>query len=355
MFPCIEINLNNILENFKIVQSICRKNDIHLAVVTKIFADNIDIVSNLVNNGVEIICDSRIENLISYNNLNVQKWLIREPMISEISEVVKYSDVSLNTEITTILALNEEAKKQNKIHKIILMYELGDLREGCFESELESIIEQSLYLTNIEILGIGTNLSCYGEIIPTTENMDEFISVVNKLEHKFNLKFEIISGGNSSSYKMLSEGKLPKKINNLRLGESIFFGRVPCFEEEINYLNHNNFILKAQIIELKEKPSVPWGEFGKTNSFGETTEFEAKGIQKRAIIGIGKQDVRIEGITPLDSEIEILGGSSDHIILDLTNCSKYYKVGDIIEFKPTYASCLSAMTSKYVKRIIKEI
>ena len=184
--------------------------------------------------------------------------------------------------------------------------------------------------------------------------MAELVSVVEELENEFNIKFKIISGGNSSSYEMLIEGKLPERINNLRIGETLYLGRIPCLEKEIDELNKHSITLETQIIELKEKPSVPWGEHGKSNSFGEHSEFIDKGIRKRAIIGLGRQDIKLNSIIPIDDKIEIVGGSSDHIILDVTDSKKEYKVGDIVDFRLNYSGVLSVMTSKYVEKCIKK-
>lgn len=351
MYPAVEINLNQIIKNAKLMQKICETQNKTYCLVTKVVSDNKEIVKALVDNGVNCIGESRIENLISYEDIKAEKWLIRIPMLCEAENVVKYSDVSLNSEIDTIKALNEEAIKQNKIHKIILMYELGDLREGCSKEELEEILPEILKLSNIKIYGLGTNLSCYGATIPTNENMNELVSVAEELEEKFGFKFELISGGNSSSFKMLKNGELPERINNLRLGESIFLGNVPCFEEPILEFNRNNFILKTQIIELKEKASVPRGKHY-VDSFGRIPTFVDRGIRKKAIIALGKQDVRLDCLIPEINEIIVLGGSSDHIILDVSDCKEEFKVGDEVSFKLTYGGVLSLMTSKYVKRDI---
>ena len=330
MYPKIQIKINNIVENVKTAKALCEQNNISLSLVTKVLSDNKQVVQELINNGVDRICESRVENFKNYEDLNVEKWLIRIPMECEVPDVVRYADVSLNSELATIVKLDEEAKKQGKIHKVILMYELGDLREGCLEPELETVVGETLKLNNVELYGIGTNLSCYGGVLPYDENMLELSNVVEKLEQKFDYKFKIVSGGNSTSYKMLQEGALPKTINNLRFGEVVFFGNVPCYEEKVKNLNQNNFVLKAQIVELKDKPSVPWGKRCECNSCGEPLDlaiFEDKGIRKRAIIALGKQDVRTECLCPIDDKISILDGSSDHIILDVTDSENNYKVG----------------------------
>ena len=124
MYPKIKISLNGILENFKKINNICLAHNINLSVVTKVLSGCSEITEALVKNGAKCICESRIINLIKYKHINVEKWLIRLPMLCEISDVIKYCDVSLNSEFETILALNNEASRQNKIHKVILMYEL---------------------------------------------------------------------------------------------------------------------------------------------------------------------------------------------------------------------------------------
>ncbi len=351
MYPIVEIKLNQIIENAKAMKKICEKNNKIYCLITKVLSDNKEVVKAITDNGITCIGESRIENLISYKDIKVEKWLIRIPMICEVEDVIKYSDVSLNSELVTLKALNEAAIKQNKIHKVILMYELGDLREGCSKQELEEVIKESLKLSNIKIYGLGANLSCYGATIPTKENMKELVDVAEELERKFNIKFELISGGNSSSYKMLKNGELPDRVNNLRLGESVFLGNVPCFEEPILEFNRNNFILKTQIIELKEKTSVPRGKHY-VDSFGHIPTFIDRGIRKKAIIALGKQDVRLDCLIPQDNDIIVLGGSSDHVILDVTDCKQEYKVGDEVSFKLNYGGLLNIMTSKYVERKI---
>lgn len=343
MYPRLEINLDGIVKNAQEMQKICKERDVNLSVVTKGLVSDKKIVKTLVDNGITSICESRIQNLIDYKDINVEKWLIREPMFSEISDVVTYSDISLNSEIKTISALNAEAEKQNKVHKIILMYELGDLREGADEEEIEFMVEECLKMKNIELYGIGCNLSCYGLIMPSDENMKELSELTKKIENKYNIKFKVVSGGNSTSYEMLKDNKLPKTINNLRIGEAIFLGNIPCIEKPIEELSKDNFILKAQIVEIKEKYSIPRGIMGLSNSFGEVPIFKDKGIRRRALIALGKQDVSPKGLIPLDNKIEILDGSSDYIILDITESNHNYLVGDIIEFNINYSVLLRAM------------
>ncbi|WP_342455658.1 hypothetical protein [Caloramator sp. Dgby_cultured_2] len=169
------------------------------------------------------------------------------------------------------------------------------------------------------------------------------------MQEKYNLDLEIISGGNSSSLYLLLENRLPKGINNLRFGEALLLGRETAFGNFVDGLHKDVFILRAEIIELKEKPSVPIGNIG-MDAFGQKPHFEDKGIMKRAIVAMGRQDIDPSGLIPLDQDISIVGASSDHTILDVTHSKREYKVGDTVEFVMEYGALLRAMTSEYVKR-----
>ena len=84
--------------------------------------------------------DSRISNLKNIKKLapHVQTVYIKPPAKRSIVSIVRYADVSFNTEIYTIKMLSAEAQRQNKVHKIIIMIEMGDLREACLIQRDES-------------------------------------------------------------------------------------------------------------------------------------------------------------------------------------------------------------------------
>ena len=305
---------------------------------------------------VDFLADSRVDNIKKYADLikdtEKQSVLLRLPMMSEIKELVEYVDISQNSELVTIEAINEEAAKQGKMHKILLMVDLGDLREGIFFKEEEKILktaEAIEAMSNVELYGLSTNLTCYGAIIPKNDNLSVLCNMADKVEERIGRKLTVVSGGNSSSIYLIWKGDMPEKINNLRLGESIMLGNDTAYGETVPGAVHDAMTLQAQIIELQEKPSLPIGEVGK-DAFGNVPEYEDRGIIKRAILAVGKQDIDIDGLTPVDGQVDILGGSSDHMILDVTNCDKEYRVGDVVEFVLEYGALLKAATSEYVKK-----
>jgi len=352
MYPKLEIDINKLKHNVKIISHMCHDKNISLAFVTKSFCAREEIVEKLVEEGIDYIADSRINNLKKLKDIDLPKILIRIPMISELDDVIKYSDISFNSELKTIKALNEICESKSIIHNIVLMFDLGDLREGYFyEEDLFNNIKNIQKFKNIKIVGIATNLTCYGAIIPSSINTGRLVEIAKRVENDFGLKLEIVSGGNSSSLDLMMNDNMPKGVTNLRVGESIVLGRETAYGKSIEGAYQDAFKLVCEVVECKEKPSVPVGEIG-IDAFGNKPVYEDKGILKRAIIAIGKQDINIDSLTPVDPFITILGASSDHMILDVTNSNQNYNIGDKVEFLLTYGGLMSSSTSEYVEKII---
>jgi len=354
MYPRVLIDLDKFKTNVEVIKSRMDRNVIEVYGVTKVFCAD-PVLSNIyVEAGLDAVADSRIKNIRKLENLDIKKVLLRIPMQTEVREVVRYADVSLNSEISTIRLLSAEALRQGKVHQVILMIDLGDLREGFFdEDELCMATKEAKQLEGVKVIGIGTNLTCFGAVIPTLEHMERMIEIKNNLETRTGMNLEIISGGNSSSYYLLEDGRLPKEINNLRIGEIFVCGNETAYGTRVDGTYDDVFVLEAEIIELKRKPSLPIGESG-MDAFGKHPVYVDKGEMIRGIIAIGKQDADMSGLIPIDDHIEMIGRSSDHMILDLTKSSQNYKVGDIMCFKLKYAGILSVMTSEYVeKKFIK--
>ncbi|MBZ9608796.1 alanine/ornithine racemase family PLP-dependent enzyme [Clostridium estertheticum] len=348
-YPCVEVNLKKLTHNVKTILAMCNKKHIDVTSVTKVFCAQKPIVEAILRAGVTEVADSRILNLKKLKDLNCKKMMLRIPMISEVYEVVKYSDCSLNSEIDTIRKLGAAAKDLNKMHNVILMVDLGDLREGVLIDDVASIVSKIVKLDNINLIGLGTNVTCYGGIIPDTENLGKLIKLKLDIEKNFSLRLPIISGGNSSSLYMVINDTMPEEINQLRIGEAIVLGRETSFGLAVPNCYEDAFILSGEVVEIKSKPTVPTGTIG-MDAFGNKPHFEDKGIRKRAIIAIGRQDIRVEGLIPLDTDISIFGASSDHLILDVTDSKKELTVGDIVDFKIDYGCLLAAMTSPYVEK-----
>lgn len=351
--PRLEINIEKIKQNTKTLVDRSRADNISIAAVTKAFCAIPEVVDAIIEGGVKYLADSRIKNLRKLKDKDLPKWLLRLPMQSQVKEVIKYADVSLNSELETIKRLSEASLEENKVHGIILMIDLGDLREGLWEDKVLETVEEVIKLDGVKLMGIGTNLTCYGGVLPNKDNLGKLRDIGKELEDKFNLELEIISGGNSSSLDLLENRGLPNKINNLRLGESIVLGREAAYGKAIEGTYQDAFQLVAEIVELKEKPTVPIGEIGR-DAFGNKPVFEDIGIRKRAILAVGRQDLNPNNIIALDEKISIFGASSDHLIIDVTDSERDYKVGDEVRFNLEYGALLGLSTSEYVYKKIKK-
>jgi predicted amino acid racemase len=316
--------------------------------VTKAVLGEPAIAEAMIQGGVRFIADSRIENIqkMISARLTTQFVLLRTPS-SKAESIVKNADISLNTEIETLRKLAYYAKAQNKIHQVIIMVELGDLREGILPSDLSQFIRETLLLSNIQIIGIGCNLACYGGVKPDDKNMHVLSELVDSIENEFQIRLQIISGGNSANYEWYQSTQDVGRTNNIRLGESIILGCETANRKNIPSLHSNAFQLIAEVIESKKKPSLPFGEICQ-DAFGNIPSFQNRGNHQRVIIALGRQDIPTSSLIP-KSKLEILGSSSDHIILDSNDHE--FKVGDEVKFDLDYAGILAAMTSPFIKKI----
>ncbi|HAS74726.1 MAG TPA: alanine racemase [Clostridiales bacterium UBA8960] len=350
MFPRIVVDMKKLHENAERLVNMSKAQGINMYVVTKVHSADLRLAQVCLDAGVYGLADSRIQNLEKLSVLGGEKVLLRLPMHSEVDKVVKFADISFNSELSTIGKLNDAAKKIGVKHKILVMFDLGDLREGFLPEEVDVVIPEILKYENIIIEGIGVNLTCYGGVIPSEENLGELTRLAKHIESTYGIKLNIVSGGNSSSLYLLEKGELPKGINNLRVGEGIVLGREAAYGELMKDMHDDAFILEAEIIEYKTKESMPKGQIG-MDAFGNKPSFVDKGIMKRGIVAIGRQDVEHTALFPLDPRIEIIGASSDHMLLDFTAVQEDYKVGDVIKFKMEYSAMLKLFTSEFVDRI----
>jgi predicted amino acid racemase len=161
----------------------------------------------------------------------------------------------------------------------------------------------------------------------------------------------VLSGGNSANLPLLMSGEMPAEINHFRIGEALILGLNVIDRSPLPGTRQDGLRVVAEIIELEEKPSIPIGPTGQ-DAFGNVVEFIDRGIRKRALLNIGRQDIDISGIMPEDEGLIVLGGSSDHLVLDVSDAPKTLCLGDEVAFRPSYSALLAASTSPYVHKSV---
>ncbi len=350
----ITLDTKKLKSNFDYLQDLFQENNIKFSVVTKILSGNKTFLTELLKFDIKQVCDSRVSNLkvIKAINPEVETIYIKPPANRSIASVVKYADISLNTEFETIKLLSAEAKKQNKIHKIIIMMELGELREGVLGEDFIDFYESVFRLENIQVIGVGSNLSCLYGVLPNSDKLVQLSLYKQLIEAKFNKEIPYVSGGSSVTIPLILQQVLPKGINHFRVGETLFLGTDVYNDSKLDNMQSDVFRLYAEIIELMEKPVVPTGEFG-TNLEGDTFEFDQSDIGEtsyRAIVDLGLLDVEMEHIKFVDDSLTRAGASSDMIVIDLGENKKNYKVGDLVEFSLDYMGILRIMNSRYIEK-----
>lgn len=350
----LELNRKKLQHNYRFLDKLFKKHNIQWAIVAKLLCGDKTFLKEVIDLDAEQICDSRVSNLKAIKSIkpDVETIYIKPPARRAIPSVVKYADISFNTEIETIRHLSVEAKKQGKTHKIIIMIEMGDLREGVMWDQLLDFYGEVFEMPNIEVVGIGTNLNCLNGVLPNQDKLIQLSLYEQLIEAKFNKNIPYVSGGSSVTIPLIFKKLMPVGISHFRVGETLFFGNDIYDNKPIPQMKSDIFRLFTEIIELQHKPLVPSGELG-TNLEGETFEINEEDYGKstcRAILDLGLLDIKHEHMFPVDAAIEFAGASSDMIVVDLGSNPRGYKVGDLIEFRLDYLGVLTIMNSFYIDK-----
>jgi len=349
--PRLEIDLSKIAHNARQLRALCGTKGVQVSAVTKGVCGSPRIARVLLDSGLRSLADSRLANIrrMRREGIDAQFMLIRSPMVSEVETVIDLADTSLNSEVSIIRRLAECASRRGVVHRVVLMVELGDLREGILPADLEPAVEQVLGLDGIELAGLGTNLACFGGIRPTEAKMQALSAIAEGIERAFGMRLALVSGGNSANYQWFVSTQDVGRVNHLRIGESILLGCDTLNRKPIPGLHTDAFTLVGEVIELKTKPSRPYGQVAQ-NAFGHTPVFEERGPARRAILALGRQDVDVSAIKPR-ADVDVIGASSDHLILEARDPG--LEVGKEIEFDVAYGALLRAMTSPYVEKVYR--
>jgi predicted amino acid racemase len=349
--PRLEIDLHKIHHNARTLVERLEKRGISVTGVTKATLGSPEIAGTLLRAGVSSLGDSRIENIEAMRHAHIRApmTLIRSPMLSQAFQVVEHADVSFNTELDVISRLSGAAQKAHRTHGVVLMVELGDLREGIMPGDLLNTVGEVLRFPNIALKGIGANLACRSGVSPDSENMAFLSALADSIDAAYGTVLGIVSGGNSGNLQWAFSGVDTGRINDLRLGESILLGRETLHRLPIDGLHTDAFTLIAEVIESKIKPSQPWGEIAE-NAFGEKQEAEDRGDICQAILAIGRQDTDPGGLSTPPG-ITMLGASSDHLIVDTAD---HLPIGTEVRLQLNYSALLRAMTSPFVAKVLNQ-
>lgn len=346
--------------NYEFLDKLFKARGIDWGIVTKLLCGNKEFIREILDLGIQQIHDSRVSNLKTVKQLNpdIQTVYIKPPPKRSLPQIIEYADVSLNSDYSTICALSAEAVRQGRQHKIVIMIEMGDLREGVMGDDLMDFYDRIFHLPNIEIVGLGTNLNCMNGVMPTQDKLIQLSLYRQLIEAKFNKRIPWISAGTSVTIPLLFRHQIPAACNHFRVGETLYFGADLFNDGIIEGMQPDVFELFAEIIDVSEKPLVPVGPLG-SNPMGETYEVDEELYGKttyRAILDVGLLDILPDFLLPNDGDIRYLGASSDMLIYDIGNNPRGYKVGDFLSFRLRYMGALRLINSRYIeKKVVTEL
>lgn len=362
-FPRLQINLTKLTHNSRRLVDELHGMGIVVMGVNKVFNGCYHTAEAMVDGHMEVIAESMVTNLKKLEGLPCHKAMLRSPGVSEVADVVKYADISLVSSIEVLEALSIEAGVQERCHQVMLMVDMGDLREGIwFENlvEIEDALRLIISLPNLSLYGIGTNFGCYGTILATPKNTSHFVEIAKLMEKKLGVKFPYISGGNGSSYNLATQGLLPKEINHLRIGGQHIFGIEYVdgryldgyfhSHKDIDLLATDSYLFQAEVIEVRIKPTVPRGILS-VDAFMKQKSFLDRGVRRTAVLGFGLQEVPFENIHPVNSGIRIMGQTSNHTIVDVEDAPEQINIGDIITFEVDYTALMHLCNAPGVEEV----
>lgn len=350
----LTIDLDILRHNLETVDGWMRQHGARWTLVTKALCGQMEVIEFLHGLGVKSLADSRLENLSAIRDGlgDFEAWYLRPPEITSAAEIVAQADVSLNTEIRIIRKLNEEALRQGKKHSIVVMIELGDLREGILPGNLIEFYQEVLELAAVDVIGIGANLGCLSGAVPTVDQFTQLVLYRELLELKFDRKLPVISAGSSAVLPLLLEGGLPRAINHFRNGEAILLGSDLVNGGILPGLRDDAFRLEAEVVEVKEKSLVSSATGVSTPFEGVETEEPAPGERGyRALLSIGQLDTDIGGLTPVDPNVQIAGASSDLTVVNLLEGPQGIEVGGTLAFRPSYGALVRLMGNPYLRKV----
>jgi len=353
----VKLYREKLRHNHAFLKKIFSEKKIEWGVVTKMLCGNPAYLREVLDLGVTEIHDSRISNLKAAKKLNpeVQTVYIKPPAKRNIPNVVRYADVSFNTELSTMQMLSDEAVRQGRRHKVIIMIEMGDLREGVLGEELMDFYASVFQLPSINVVGIGTNLNCLHGVMPSQDKLIQLSLYKQLIEAKFNCEIPWISGGTTVTIPLLLNQQMPAGVNHFRIGEGLYFGKDLFTGETMEGMVDDVFRLYAEIIELTEKPRVPIGVLAE-NPSGHVFEVNEDDMGKtayRAILDVGLLDVHPDFLIADDGRISVTDASSDMLVIDLGDTTQNYQVGDLVSFKLKYMGALSVMNSDYIEKTME--
>ncbi|WP_299197765.1 alanine/ornithine racemase family PLP-dependent enzyme [uncultured Tateyamaria sp.] len=348
--PRVEINLGKIQANARYLVRRLGARRISVTGVTKAVCGHPDVAEAMLEGGVTGLADARIKNVVRMRQAGITCpiSMIRAPLLSEMEDVINSCDTSYNTEMATILKLGAAANNQGTSHGVILMVEMGDMREGVMPEDLEDAAARVIATPGVALEGIAANFACMGNVAPTSDDIARLSGLADQVEGACGPVVDLVSGGGSANLPWALSEVSTGRVNNLRLGEAILLGTDPVTGHPITGLHTDAFTIFAEVIETSRKPS-PLLTRSIAPELGMLKLVRNDDLRVRTILAVGQQDTDASGLT-FPSGIVIIGATSDHTVVDTAKSA--VPVGSEIKMGMKYSALMRAMSAPDVAKVV---
>lgn len=351
-YPLLTVDLARLRQNARTLIAWCRARGVEVTAVTKLVASHPTVVRALFEGGVASFADSHLGNLEKIRRLSlpVETMLLRPPMAWECARAPLAADICCASDVSTLQLLSRHAAKAGRSVKVVVMVEMGNLREGVLPCDAPAVCREVAALPNLRLHGIGTIFGCLSGVAPARGDLEKLAALRRNLEEELGQPLPLLSGGSGSNIQMLIDEGFPEGVNHLRMGEAFFMGVEALGRRPIPFLSQDVFRFHAQVLEVRVKPSASSGDMA-MDAFGRYTAFDDRGLRRRALVATGRQEVVPEDLVCLDPRLTIAGATGDQMVVDVDGCSPdEYLPGSIIAFQPAYGAVLYAFNSPYVRK-----
>jgi len=361
------IHTDRIIGNIEKINALMKKHNSEWTLISKVLSGHKESLRNILAHPsikeVHSVGDSRLSSLEVIKSLrpDIVTMYIKPVPQNLVPSIVQLADISLISSMRTLELMNDAAARSGVVHRVIVMIELGELREGIVRENIVDFYSRAFAMENIDVIGLGSNLGCMYGIEPTYDKMIQLSLYRQILEQMFDRKVPIISGGSSITLPLVGSKRLPPTMNHYRIGEAVFLGTSPLDNKRFRNLSTEVFEYQANILELEEKQTKPDGIISEA-AVGHVAEAETQprsdDTHCRALMDFGLLDVDVDDVVPKDNNVRFAGTTSDMTVFELGDNKDEkgklrYHVGDTVRFKPSYMGAARLMSSKFIYKTVR--
>ncbi|MHB8070492.1 MAG: alanine racemase [Candidatus Cryosericum sp.] len=348
----LAVSLDALEDNARSLKTCCDAAGVEVIPVLKGMRSAPEIVRACARGGLVHVADSRVENLVrlkTESGTGSRSILIRPPMAGEAEAAVKACDCIFVTERQTLAYLSDAARAHHRKVNVVPLIDVGERSDGMPPGQLVAFARYAMMLPGLHVAGVATSLGSFARVQATPRNHGLLVRSAQVLRDQLGLACETVSTGGTVALTLVEHGTMPASVTQIRVGEALLLGTSTAEGRLIPWLRQDTAVLRAEVIEVQEKQAEPEGLVrADIAGMGPRLRVSSKGMRRRAVLALGIVDTDLGGLTPMMDGAVVLGGSSDRVIVDITDGETEVTPGDVLEFRLSYAALARAAASPYV-------